>query len=150
MLKFHLLFLHKFVDSFCVCRCNTFLENLIALELDFTFIPASFDATIMSLQNSGNMLEAWVMAFKSTEFLSNASSSSSNYQKSSMLKSHLFLMLPLAVNLGTCRWITLQKTAHEIINVLNLPGFISNFNDLLRKLEQLEEENRMLKLKSKN
>ena len=56
-------------------------------------------------------------------------------------------MLPLAVNLGTCRWITLQKTAHEIINVLNLPGFISNFNDLLRKLEQLEEENRVLKRK---
>jgi len=125
---------------------------LIALELDFTLIPASFDATIMSLQNSGdNMLEVWMTAFKSAEISSSSnsssSSSSSSYQKSSMLKSHLFLMLPLAVNLGTCRWITLQKTAHEIINVLNLPGFISNFNDLLRKLEQLEEENRVLKRK---
>ena len=146
------------VNSFYLCiflvfvRCNTFLENLIALELDFTLIPASFDATIMSLQNSGdNVLEVWMTAFKSAEISSSSnsssSSSSSSYQKSSMLKSHLFLMLPLAVNLGTCRWITLQKTAHEIINVLNLPGFISNFNDLLRKLEQLEEENRVLKRK---
>lgn len=122
------------------------MENLIALELDFTFIPAQFDATIMSLQNSGTMLEDWVIALKNPTIAS-SSISTNGYEKSHMFKSHLFLMLPLAVNLGTCRWTTLQKTAHEIINVLNLPGFISNFNDLLRKLEQLEDENRILKSK---
>lgn len=101
----------------------------------------------MSLQNSGNILEDWMTTFQKSKTSISSTTPSSSYQKSNMLKSHLFLMLPLAVNLGTCRWITLQKTAHEIISVLNLPGFISNFNELLHKIEQLEEENRLLKLK---
>ena len=64
---------------------------------------------------------------------------------SSSFKSHLLLLLPLAVNLATSNRSTLKKTAHEIILVLDLPGFINSFNTVIRKLESTEAENRELK-----
>lgn len=66
-------------------------------------------------------------------------------------KSHLLLILPSVVRLvSASQWPGLQKTANEIMQLIDLGGLLLSVRDLLLTNEQLNEENMKLQIQVKS